>query len=277
MRAKSVFPGVVVVLLATSAAWADRVLQRQEVLEILRDLTDQTGSARATLGTTLAGDPNLVFFDDQVKKRTVLRTVSGRALLGMYGAEGRTMITMMEREEGGGPGLRFYSQDQKPRAVLELTEDRPGLILFDTGTQRAIQLGLGEKGSTLAFRGKEGKEQVGITESEEGLRLFFSDVAAQPRVELDLEGGAAGLAFLSPAGKPRLSLGTDQRGGDPKMKIFDPDGDLQVLVGYAEVPKSPEISFYNKRKKSQMMMMLADEMPFFMLMDKRGESLFQVP
>jgi PAS domain S-box-containing protein len=145
----------------------------------------------------------------------------------LRGADGSIRAALMMTEDG--PGLFLYDQSGIVRAGLVLGNDAPGVALFDSLGKPRVSLGLAiNETATLLMRDVKGTPLAAMVMEEAGPRLIISEANHGARVEFAAQGGDASLMFADQHGKRRMVQGTFR--GVPGITLMDAGGEPRAKL-----------------------------------------------
>ncbi len=121
-------------------------------------------------------------------------TLEGTSLK-LLDAQGKVRILMSPAS-----GLSFLDDRGKPRAILGVDGEGPGLVLYGD-TSRAI-LNVNHDGPALAFTGARGTLRAVFALVPDGPGLVLYDGEQRERAQVSVRGGAGAIAVLGDDGRP---------------------------------------------------------------------------
>ncbi|HRQ05575.1 MAG TPA: hypothetical protein PK580_06375 [Nitrosomonas halophila] len=205
-------------------------------------LTDQSGTPRARLEITAAGEPQLVLLN---KKGTPLAQLgtpnAGLPELVLNDNEGKSRIRVAMTADGS-PELELHDAKGEGRAALFFVDHNPRLLLRD---------------------------------QEEKLEVTMEAIPDQPALTIQKDGKTRAalapdhLLLTDKDNTPRLSLRVHQ-GGEPSISLKDNEGSRLVSLSIQPLPKTEEPLFalYDKKDRLRAGLNLDEEgRPNFILRD----------
>ncbi|HEV1995208.1 MAG TPA: hypothetical protein VGR03_12840 [Candidatus Acidoferrum sp.] len=122
-----------------------------------------------------------------------------------------------------GPGLDLYDANGNLRASLGVSAEGPALRLWDAMTEQGLSLMVDKDGPVVCLREVKGNTGVMVTAGKVGPAICLSDANGKHRLILDVspfESGTPGLTMRNANGMATVVVRTLEDG--PSVGLFDP-------------------------------------------------------
>ena len=159
----------------------DRLERRQRRLVV----------GNATLGIAIAAVLLLGMGSDQVLRASAIHLMDDK---------GNLRILMNARA-----GISLLDEEKRPRAVLSVDREGPGLALYGTTSRVGTILNINRAGPALTMRDNAGHNRVLLAALDQGPALILSDESERERAAIIVRGGLPALTLLGDSGKPLWS------------------------------------------------------------------------
>jgi len=177
----------------------------------------------------------------------------------------------------GFPGLTLLDRKGSSRAALLLDRaGHPQLSFSDERRKTRVSLVGGQNGSYLSFRDANEAEKLKVVQNFNGASLVVvRDGEAVASLGSDTDGDKPAL-WLGRKGEPLFIAALDEQ-GLPTVQPYEDEDHPRVVLGDNGAGPGLKINYSNGTTAVALGVSAKDRVPFFGLVDERGNVLFHAP
>jgi hypothetical protein len=99
-------------------------------------------------------------------------------------------------------GVSLLDEQKRPRAVLSVDREGPGLALYGTTSQVGTILNVNQSGPALAMRDNAGHTRALLAAVDQGPALILSDANERERAVMTVQHTGPALSLMNESGRP---------------------------------------------------------------------------